>query len=182
MEAWETLTRTRVLDRGRFLQVEDHCVRLPDGRVIEEWPWLVTPDYVNAVVITEDDRWLLFRQTKYAVGALTLAVPGGYLEPDEVPLDAARREVLEETGYEAAHWQSLGAYVVDGNRGNGTGHFFLATGARQVALPDADDLEEQEMLLLTRDETKTALIQGAFRVMPWSAIVALALLWLNLPD
>jgi hypothetical protein len=56
---------------------------------------------------------------------------------------------------------------------------FLASGARPVAEPDADDLEEQELLLLTRDEVETALFGGEFKVIAWSNVVALALLWLK---
>jgi len=62
-----------------------------------------------------------FRQTKYAVTGTTLAPVGGYLEPGENPLSAARRELLEETGHESDHWTTLGSYVVEGNRGCGTG-------------------------------------------------------------
>jgi len=69
--------------------------------------------------------------------------------------------------------------VVDGNRGCGQAHLFLARNARWVQPIDADDLEEQEVLLLSRQAVATALQQGEFKVLPWSAAVALALLQLN---
>ena len=90
-------------------------------------------------------------------------------------MTAARRELLEETGYEAEEWTSLGRYVVDGNRGAGVGHLYLARGARKVAEPDADDLEEQELLELSRREVEAALLAGEFKVMSWATVVALAL-------
>ena len=98
---------------------------------------------------------------------------------DHLPLEAARREVLEETGYAAPEWIALGAYAVDGNRGCGRAHLFLARDARPVRAIAADDLEEQEMLLLTRQEITDALRDGAFKVLPWSAAVAMALLRLD---
>ena len=86
-----------------------------------------------------------------------------------------RRELLEETGHEADHWTWLGGFVVDGNRGCGVGHLYLARGARQVAQPAADDLEEQELLSMTRAEVEDALLAGEFKVMSWATVVALAL-------
>lgn len=175
MDNWKTLSRETVFERGKFLQVEDHTVELPDGRVIEQWPWVISPDYINVVAVTEAGEFLCFRQVKYAVVGEALATVGGYLEPGEEPLAAAQRELLEETGYAASHWIELGHYPVDANRGVGTAHFFLARGARRVADRNADDLEEQHLLLLTRAEVEAALDADQFKVLPWAAVVALAL-------
>jgi ADP-ribose pyrophosphatase len=164
-----------LLDLGKFLVVERHTVQLPDGRIIDDWPWVITPDYACVVAVTPDDRYLCFRQVKYAVEGTTLAPAGGYLEPGEDPLAAAKRELLEETGYQASEWVDLGRFAVDSNRGAGTAYLYLALGARRVAEPDADDLEEQELLLLSRDEIEAALDAGAFKVVAWTAGVALAL-------
>jgi len=167
------------LMRARFLRVEAHTVELPDGQVIHDWSWVITPDFVNVVLVEAEGAFVCFRQTKYAVAGTSLAVVGGYLEPGEDPLAAAQREVLEETGYAASAWHSLGRYAVDGNRGAGTAHLFLATGGRKVAEIDADDLEEQEVLLLSQAEVKAALLAGEFKVVPWAAAVGLALVMLG---
>lgn len=179
MQPWTTLARDVVLPHGTFLTVENHTVQLPDGRIISDWAWLVMPSYVNVVVELEDGRFVVFRQTKYAVDGETLAPVGGYLEPGEDPLAAAQREVMEEAGCEAPEWISLGQYACDGNRGAGTAHLFLARGARRMADPDADDLEEQELLVLDRLELRDALERGEFKVLGWAAAVALALVRLR---
>jgi ADP-ribose pyrophosphatase len=184
LQHWKTLNRTRVLQQGdgRFLVVENHTVELPDGQVIAEWPWVITPDYVNIVAETESGAFLCFRQNKYAVNGLSLAVPGGYLEPGEDPLAAAQRELLEETGYVAAEWIPLGRYVVDGNRGSGHANLFLARRARWVQPVNADDLEEQELLLFSRQELEAALWNGEFKVLPWATAAAMALLKIGHPE
>jgi ADP-ribose pyrophosphatase len=176
VESWKTLSRRTVLDDGQFLKVESHTVELPGGRVIPDWPWVITPDYINVVPVTESGEFLCFRQTKYGVDGPSLAPVGGYLEPGEEPLAAAQRELLEEMGYQAPEWTSLGHYRVDGNRGAGMAHLFLARGARRVAEPDADDLEEQELLRLSHSQVRAALAAGEFKSLPWMAVVALALL------
>ena len=179
LRPWETISRETILDCGRFLRVERHAVRLPDGRVIPDWTWVIAPDAAIVLAVTDDGRFVCFRQTKYAIEGTVLAPVGGMLEPGEAPLVAARRELLEETGYGATTWISLGSHILDPNRGVATMHLFLALGARQVAQPDSDDLEDQELLLLSRAEIERALWEGAFKVVAWSAVVAMALNYIN---
>ncbi len=179
MQTWKTLSRRMVLDRGKYLRVEDHAVQLPDGTIIPDWPWIITPDYINVLVEDETEHFLCFRQEKYAIEGVSLAPVGGYIEPGEQPLVAAQRELREEMGMVADAWVDLGAYRVDANRGAGTGYLFLARHARRVAEPNADDLEAQELVSLTRDALGTALRAGEFRVLAWATVVALALLYME---
>jgi ADP-ribose pyrophosphatase len=174
-QAWQTLARETVLNHSKYLRVENHTVALPDGRVIPDWPWIITPDYVIVLALTQAGEFLCFRQDKYGVQGTTLAPVGGYLEPGEAPLAGAQRELREETGYEASEWVNLGCYRVDGNRGAGTAHLFLARAAYCVSEADADDLEEMELLHLSRSELEAALDGGAFKVLAWTTVVALAL-------
>lgn len=176
METWKTLNRQLVLDLSPHLCVETHTIQLPSGRVIEDWPWLISPDFVNIAVLTEDEHYLCFRQTKYSLDGTSLAPVGGYIEPGEDPLTAARRELLEETGHQAHRWERLGSFAVDGNRGNGTAHFLLAKEAYPVSDPQSDDLEEQQLLKLSRPELEAAVQRGAFKVLPWQALMAMTLL------
>ena len=175
MKAWKTLSRTTILDHSKWLKVENHSIQLPDGKVIEQWPWIISPDYVNVVVRDEDENFVCFRQTKYAANAITLAPIGGYIDSGEEPLACAKRELREELGYEASMWIHLGTFPCDGNHGNGTAHLYLARGAHRVGEIIADDLEEQEIVILTRNEMMSALLRGEFKVLSWSTAVALAL-------
>jgi ADP-ribose pyrophosphatase len=175
MDSWKTKARRTILDQRPWLLVENHTVELPDGRLLPDWPWIITPDYVNVVAVTAEERFLCFQQVKYGVEGTTVGIVGGFVEEGEEPINAARRELLEETGYESTDWISLGSYRVDPNRGVAVGHLYLARQARYVAPRNADDLEEQELLLLTRSEVETAFAEGEFKVLAWAAAIAFAL-------
>jgi ADP-ribose pyrophosphatase len=175
MKQWKTKTRRTILDQRPWLVVENHTVELPDGRLIPDWPWIITPDYVNVIAVTVDGRFLCFRQVKYGVEGTILGIVGGFVEEGEEPLRAARRELLEETGYESTDWVPLGSYRVDPNRGVAIGHLYLARQARYTVPRNADDLEEQELVLLTRSEMEDALDRGEFKVLAWAAALAFAL-------
>jgi ADP-ribose pyrophosphatase len=175
MKPWKTISRTTILDHSKWLKVEDHSIQLPNGTTIDHWCWIISPDYVNVVVQDEDENFVCFRQTKYAANGVSLAPIGGYLEPNEDPLVCAQRELREELGYQAHEWISLGKFPCDGNHGNGFANLFLARGAHQVGEIIADDLEEQEIIKLSRAELMQSLLDGEFKVLSWSATVALAL-------
>lgn len=174
LRRWRTLSRDVVFEHP-WLVVEQHNVQIPNGRVIHGWPWALCPDYVTIAALTTDLRFICFRQTKYLLEEPTLAPPGGYLNPGETPLAAAKRELLEETCYEAKDWTPLLSCRVDANRGFGTGNFFLARDCSKKTDALAGDLEDQHLLLLTRAELENALWKGDFKVMSWVATLALAL-------
>ncbi|HMP73472.1 MAG TPA: NUDIX hydrolase [Kiritimatiellia bacterium] len=172
---WTCRATRLILDHSPFLKVEEHHVVLPDGREVPDWPILITPDYVNVLARTHDNHFLLFRQTKYAVADQLLSPPGGYLEPGENPLEGAKRELREETGYTQGQWHHLGSYIVDANRRCATAHLYLATGLRKTHDLHPDDLEHQQLCLLTRPELEAALDENHCRVLAWASLLALGL-------
>jgi ADP-ribose pyrophosphatase len=131
------------------------------------------------VAVTTEGQFLCIRQVKYGIDVTSLAPVGGYIETAEDPIDAAKRELLEETGHVASQWIHLGSFTVSPARGVATGHLFLAQGAQYVTAANADDLEEQEVIHLGLSQVRTALAKGEFKTLSWVAAVALALQYLD---
>jgi ADP-ribose pyrophosphatase len=179
MRSWKTVKKETILDFNKFLKVEQHTVELPDGKIIEHWPWVASPDYALVLPVTEKNTILLFHQVKYAVEGTSFAPVGGYLEPGENPLSAAKRELLEEVGCEADKWISFGGFANNGNHGNGKGHLFLALNVRKVTEPIIDDLEEMKLVELAFDEVEKKLLHGEIKVQSWIAMIALGILYLR---
>ena len=165
--------RRELLDAAPWLHVWAEDVRLPDDRIIDGYLRLDMLDYVVVVALT-DSGVIVLRSYKHGPADIVTSLPAGYLEPDEEPAEAARRELLEETGHVSEEWEELGSFVVDGNRGAGTVHMFLARGAREVAAPDPGDLEETEISLVPLDDLLESVQGGTVPVLPMAAAVALA--------
>ena len=97
---------SRVYD-GALLKVNRDVVRLPDGSEGTR-EYIRHPGAVAVVALFEDGKVLLERQFRYPHRREFIEIPAGKLEPGEPHLDTAKRELLEETGYVAAHWTRLG--------------------------------------------------------------------------
>ena len=103
-----TLSSEQVYD-GYFFQIQRDRVRCADGHEsIREY--LRHPGAVMIVAMPDEDTVVLERQFRYPLGRSFIEMPAGKLEAGEDPLDCARRELAEETGYQARHWERLGAF------------------------------------------------------------------------
>lgn len=159
--AWKVVAERELLARPPYLTLSAQTVELPDGRRIDDFYQLRLPDFACIYAETRDGRVLMLRSYRHGPRRVCLNFPGGGLSAGEVPLDAARRELREETGYEAESWTPLGSFVTNVNQRCQTAHFFKATGCHAVAAPDSGDLEETSIELLSRGDLLASLDQLA---------------------
>jgi len=171
---WETLAQDVICDVPRLRLVRE-TVKLQDGRIIDDYYQIVMGQAAVVAAQRRDGRYLLLRMYKHGARRAGLGFPGGGVNDGEDPLAAAQRELMEETGYSAAHWRSLGGYTVHSNQGCGFVHFFAARDAVQVAEPVADDLEPHEFVFLPREGVLSAVRDGGFLSMGHVCMATLAL-------
>jgi ADP-ribose pyrophosphatase len=105
-----SIEKLKPIYAGRVVRLNIETVRLPNGHVID-LEIIHHPGGAAIVALDNEQRVCLIRQFRHAVGGWIWELPAGKLEPNEPPLETARRELIEEAGCEAADWQSLGAYV-----------------------------------------------------------------------
>lgn len=142
----ETLLERRVLHAGNYLTYHLDTVADADDRPHAR-EVIVHPGGVAIVPLLDDGRVLLVRQYRHAVGEICLELPAGTLDraadgSREHPDLAARRELVEETGHEAAEWRTLGRFFTAPGFATEVMHLYLARSLRLVdayAGPDTDE-------------------------------------------
>ena len=137
---------------------------------------LLCPDWVNVVAFTVEGELLLVEQFRHGIDASTMEIPGGVCDPEEAPDAAARRELLEETGFAPGQWLGLGSCAPNPAIQNNRCHFFLAMGCRPVAALDLDPSEELRVWAVPWPEAQALLSAGRLD----HALVQVALLHLFL--
>jgi 8-oxo-dGTP pyrophosphatase MutT (NUDIX family) len=141
VESWTVLSRKMLLDR-RWLAITEERVRLPNGTIIDEFHVLHTPNWASVIAVTEAEDVLLVEQYRHGLGRTSLELPSGVIDPGEEPLDAAKRELYEETGYTADDWSSLMDVSPEPSRSTHRAYFFVAHGAVRAgqACPEASEV------------------------------------------
>ena len=102
----ETTVESELVYQGLFLKVRRDKALLPDGS-IHGREWVVHPGASAILALADDGRVLIERQFRYAMQQVYVEIPAGKIDPGETPLQTARRELLEETGYTAKQWALL---------------------------------------------------------------------------
>ena len=135
---------------------------------------LQLPDYAAVVAITEENEVLIVRQYRPAVEHATFELPSGLVDAGETPEQAARRELLEETGYEGGELLALGSLEPDVGRLSNRIFGFLARDVRKIPSHAAE--EGIEVITWPLDELARATMDGRFDHALHVAVVMLAVM------
>ncbi len=148
IENWEKIDSREVVDCN-ILRVRRDRSRSPRTGAVHDVHILEMPDWINVVPVTPEGKVVLIRQFRHGMEETKLEIPGGAVEVGEAnPMEAARRELLEETGYAAETLVSLGSVAPNPAIQNNRCSSFLAMGAVPVGgqqLDDGEDIEVEEV-------------------------------------
>lgn len=160
---WKVLS-SEYLYRRPWLTVRHERLELPDGRLVPDYYVLEYPDWVNITAITRDGHFVLIDQYRHGLGETSYEIPAGVSEPtDASMLDAARRELAEETGYGGGEWQLLTTVAPNPATQNNLTHCFLATGVERLGTQHLDPTEDLQVHLMTRREVLELLCTNRIR-------------------
>lgn len=155
---WEILKSEYLFDRP-WLTVRRDCVRLPNGQINDEFYVLEYPDWVNVIAITEDGDFVMEKQYRHGLGKTCYEIPAGVIEEGETPLDAAKRELMEETGYGEGTWRELMTVSGNSSTTNNLSHCFIATNVKKLSeKQQLDRTEDISVCLLTRSQVLDLLV------------------------
>jgi len=162
VRSW-TRVHFKSLFRHKLFELRHEELERPEEGRRREALVLDAPAWVNVVAVDAGDRVLLVRQWRFGIGAPTLEIPGGMVDPGETPREAAARELVEETGYRAARWTELGA--VEPNPAFLTNRCttFLAEQLERVGEPAGDGEEEITVESAPVDALGALVDSGAIR-------------------
>jgi 8-oxo-dGTP pyrophosphatase MutT (NUDIX family) len=119
------------------------------------------PDWINVIPLTEDRRVLMVRQYRFGIEDFTLEIPGGMCDAGEAPEQAARRELREETGYEAGELVELGWVHPNPPIQNNRCYTFLAPRPVKVAEPEPDLHERFEQVSVPLADVRRLIAERA---------------------
>jgi ADP-ribose pyrophosphatase len=176
IEPWKTLKSELVFEHPWYKLRRDE-VELPGGQILDDYFVSVRPHVVLVFPLTDDQQVVFVRQYKHGAGQILLELPGGVVDEGETaPLDAARRELLEETGYSTPDVQPLLDVFDNPTKDTNSISFFLARNVQLVAAQHLDETENIEVVLVPLAEVAGKIMRGEIRV---SGSVALCLLALR---
>ena len=153
---WKILSSEYLVQRP-WLTARRDVAELPDGRVNHEYYVLEYPDWVNIIAITKDGKIVMERQYRHALGNTCYELPCGVIEKGEMPLEAAKRELLEETGFAGGEWQEWMTLSPNPATSTNLAHCGLAVGVEKVSGQLLDATEDIDVYILEQDYVRELL-------------------------
>ncbi|MEL0009957.1 MAG: NUDIX hydrolase [Bacteroidota bacterium] len=159
IEAWKTVSE-ELLQRTNIFELYQRTMRLQSEQQEASFSVLKAPDWINVLALTEHDEVILVEQYRYGIEAPTLELAGGVCDVDEAPLETAKRELLEETGFASNDWISLGQVSSNPAMQDNYTHSFLARNCTKISEQNLDGNERINVHLLPLSDFLEGVLSG----------------------
>jgi ADP-ribose pyrophosphatase len=177
---WKKLG-ARTVARTRIFDVQSVDYQHPQRARPQDFFVLSAPDWVNVIALTTDRQFVLVRQFRFGTDDFSVEIPGGVMEAGEDAVAAARRELLEETGFTGTRARLLGSVHPNPAMQSNRCHLVLVEEAQRSAKPDWDPDEELEIMTKPVDEVYALAHRGGItHALVLDALLLFAPVWAEL--
>jgi len=156
---WKILSSEYISSHKYFTARKDKC-ETPDGKIIDEYFVVELPETVCAVAITEQGEVLMVKQYRHPIEETLIEIPGGFIDENESPEEAIKRELKEETGYEFSSIIYVGKIAANPGVLNNFTQLFLAQGGVKTSVQKLDKNEELTIEKISLAELKQLFLEN----------------------
>ncbi len=150
---------SNVVYKNKILKIVEHKCFLPSKNIDNLFYTVDLPDWVNVFPLTRDGKVLTVKQHRVSKDIITHEVPAGAIDPGEKPIEAALRELQEETGYYSKNIKLLKEVYVNPAIQSNTCYVFIALDCEKISETDFDDTEELELEIMDIEDVFRTLDQ-----------------------
>lgn len=157
---WKVLKSEKLLSKGTWMNLRQERVQLPSGSIVPEWFVLEFPTWINVIAITKDGLFVMEDQYRHALGQTHFELVAGVVDEGETPLEAAKRELSEETGFGGGEWKLFLTTSPNPTNHTNLSYTFLATGVEKLSEQHQEPTEDIHVDIFTCEEVLELLHTG----------------------
>ena len=167
-----SLIESSYLFRQKYLTIRQDKVITQKGVTIPDYFVIEYPNWINVIAITEDGLFVMEEQYRHGLGIIEYELCAGMIDEGETPLEAAQRELREETGYAGGEWRLFMSSSPNPSSKNNINYTFLATGVKKIYEQELDEREFINVILMTKEEVMSLLcddkiVEGIMQAPLW---------------
>ncbi len=158
---WEKLEEKHLV-RDQWIDFRESSWKFPDGAVWSPYYTFSRRDYVVIAARCSDGRFVTVRQFRQGIEDVTCEFPAGGIEDGETPLEAAKRELAEETGYVSDEWRAVSVIPSYATLSGNYAHIFYAGNCRRKKEQSLDPMEFVDVVLMEDEELHDLIRRDGF--------------------